>query len=55
MNLSPYFLILKGFVRGIFAKRLEVQKLVLKVLPNGKDSKERPYSRFCACLALMFF
>ena len=51
MNLSPYFLILKGFVRGIFAKRLEVQKLVLKVLSYGKDSKERPYSRFCAGLA----
>ena len=55
MNLSPYLLILKGFFRGIFAKRLEVQKLVLKVLPCGKHSKERPYSRFCSCLALTFF
>ena len=54
MNLSTYFLILKDFVRSIFAKRLEVQKLVLKVLPYGKDSKERPYSSFCACLTFMF-
>ena len=55
MNLSPYLLILKGFFRGIFAKRLEVLKLVLKVLPYSKDSKERPYSRFCSCLVLTFF
>ena len=54
MNLSPYFLILKDFVRGIFAKRLEVQKLVLKVLPYGKDSKETPYSGFYACLTFTF-
>ena len=54
MNLSPYFLILKGFVRCIFAKRVEVQKLVLKVLLYGKDSEERPYSSFCACLTFTF-
>ena len=45
-------MILKDFVRGIFAKRLEVQKLVLRVLLYGKDSKERPYSCFGACLTL---
>ena len=54
MNLSPYFLILKNFVTGIFGKRLEVQKLVLKVLPYGKDPKGRAYSRFCADLNLTF-